>query len=74
MEYIASTIHKLQNKGDGKRRLFLIQTYVIGKEHILIEVRLPSYEFTALVCNPPDVTFPSFHASCSGPSDFRLQV
>lgn len=38
VEYIASTIHKLQNKGDGKRRLFLIQTYVIGKEHILIEV------------------------------------
>lgn len=38
VQYIASTIHKLQNKGDGKRRLFLIQTYVIGKEHILIEV------------------------------------
>lgn len=39
VEYIASTVHKLQNKGDGKRRLFLIQTYVIGKEHILIEVK-----------------------------------
>lgn len=38
VDYIATTIHDLLNKGDGKRRLFLIQTYVIGKEHILIEV------------------------------------
>lgn len=38
VEYIAATISRLQNCNDGKRRLFLIQTYVIGKEHILIEV------------------------------------
>ena len=38
VEYVAATIHRLQTCTDGKRRLFLIQTYVIGKEHILIEV------------------------------------
>lgn len=40
VEYIAATIHKLLNLKDGKNRLFLIQTYVIGKEHILIEASL----------------------------------
>lgn len=38
VEYVASTIYDLMTSGDGKRRLFLIQTYLIGKEKILMEV------------------------------------
>lgn len=43
VEYIASFIEREDKLQDGKRRLFLIQTYVIGKERILIEVRRPCY-------------------------------
>ena len=38
VEYVASIIEKADSLKDGKRRIFLIQTYVIGKERILIEV------------------------------------
>ena len=38
IEYVADFIEKADKMNDGKRRLFLIQTYVIGKERILIEV------------------------------------
>ena len=40
MQYVASTVAKLvqDSEATGKRRLFLIQTYVIGKERVLLEV------------------------------------
>ena len=40
MQYVASTVAKLVQdcEATGKRRLFLIQTYVIGKERVLLEV------------------------------------
>ena len=40
MQYVASTVARLvqDSQATGKRRLFLIQTYVIGKEHVLLEV------------------------------------
>jgi hypothetical protein len=40
VEYVAGAIYDLMAAGDGKRRLFLIQTYLIGKEKILLEARL----------------------------------
>jgi hypothetical protein len=46
VEYVASTIERLLGEaatdiGEGmpKSRLFLISTYVIGKERLLLEVR-----------------------------------
>ena len=41
VQYVASTVAKLvqDSQTSGKRRLFLIQTYVIGKERVLLEVR-----------------------------------
>ena len=37
MEYIAATLTALLQQTE-KRRLFMISTYVIGKERILLEV------------------------------------
>ena len=41
VQYVASTVAKLvqDSAATGKRRLFLVQTYVIGKERVLLEVR-----------------------------------
>ena len=39
MEYVASTIQRLMGEEGGHRRTFLISTYVIGKERILLAVR-----------------------------------
>ena len=36
IEYVASTIHRLMQ--DGKERIYIISTYGIGKERILLEV------------------------------------
>ena len=38
---MASTVQRLmqESQESGKKRLFLVSTYVIGKERILLEVR-----------------------------------
>ena len=40
MDYVASTVQRLlaDTAETGRQRLFLISTYVIGKERILLEV------------------------------------
>lgn len=39
IEYVAATIHGMMEGPGGPRRLYLISTYVIGKERVLLEVR-----------------------------------
>ena len=41
MDYVASRVAQLlqDTETGGRKRLFLISTYVIGKERILLEVR-----------------------------------
>lgn len=54
VEYIAATLSGLLKQEDGKRRLFLISTYVIGKERVLLEVNiicLLGHAASILLCN-----------------------
>jgi len=39
VEYVASTMQKFMEEDINHRRLYLIQTYCIGKERLFIEVR-----------------------------------
>lgn len=39
MEHVASTMERLMSENVNHRRLYLIQTYGIGKERVFIEVR-----------------------------------
>ena len=38
VEYVASTMQRLYGEQAGRKRLFLIQTYNIGKERVFLEV------------------------------------
>ena len=40
INYIASTIERLMKDSSGRKRAFVISTYVIGKERILLQARL----------------------------------
>lgn len=65
VNYIASMIHSLLTKDDGKRRLFLIQTYVIGKERILIEASPWLFDESAMLTpGPPLSTLASEACFC----------
>lgn len=39
INYIASTIERLMKDSSGRKRAFVISTYVIGKERILLQAR-----------------------------------
>ena len=39
VEHVASTMERLMSESVNHRRLYLIQTYGIGKERVFIEVR-----------------------------------
>lgn len=47
MEHVASTMERLMSEDVKHRRLFLIQTYNIGKERAFIEVWLSKLECCA---------------------------
>ena len=40
MEHVASTMQRLMSEEVNHRRLYIIQTYNIGKERVFIEVRI----------------------------------
>ncbi len=41
VEYVVSTIERMLKEPGGHKRAFVISTYVIGKEKILLAVRWP---------------------------------
>lgn len=50
MDYIASTIERLMKDGSGRKRAYVISTYVIGKERILLQASASSLGFPSFFC------------------------
>ena len=50
MEHVASTMERLMSENVNHRRLYLIQTYGIGKERVFIEVRPPAHQKSSVGC------------------------
>lgn len=42
MEYVGATMQRLYEEDAGHKRLFIIQTYNIGKERVFLEVSFES--------------------------------
>ena len=49
VEHVASTMQKMMEEDINHRRLYLIQTYCIGKERLFVEVRAAIFAVSSLV-------------------------